>query len=77
MATRDEVISSRVHQALSADRRLSGLPISVRVSDGDIFLKGTVDCEDEINVARFILMGIPGVRHVNVDELRIKGQPHE
>ena len=72
MAARDEVISNQVLQALSGDKRLAGLPISVRVSNGDVFLKGTVNCEDEVHVARFILMGIPGVRHVNADEVEIK-----
>lgn len=77
MTVRDEAISSRVHEALSGDRRLSGMPIGVRVTDGDVFLKGVVDSQEQIDVMRFLLMGVAGVRHVNVDELQAKEQRDE
>jgi len=77
MTVRDEVISSRIHEALSGDRRLSGMPIGVRVTDGDVFLKGVVDSQEQIDVMRFLLMGVAGVRHVNVDELQAKEQRDE
>ena len=77
MTIRDEAISGRVRQALAMDRRISGLPIGVRVSNGDVFLKGAVESREQAEVMHFILLGIPGVRHVNVDELNVREEAHE
>lgn len=77
MTIRNEAISGRVRQALAMDSRICGLPIGVRVSNGDVFLKGAVESLDQVNVVHFIVLGIPGVRHVNVDELNVKEEAHE
>ncbi|MCX6374813.1 MAG: BON domain-containing protein [Armatimonadetes bacterium] len=77
MTIRNEAISGRVRQALATDTRICGLPIGVRVSHGDVFLKGAVESLDQVNVVRFIVLGIPGVRHVNVDELNVKEEADE
>jgi osmotically-inducible protein OsmY len=72
MSMRDEALSMSVHEALSGDKRISSQPIGVRVSNGDVFLKGTVDSLEQRDVAQFIVQGVPGARHVNVDELEVK-----
>ena len=77
MTIRDEAISGRVRQALAMDTRISGLPIGVRVSNGDVFLKGAVESRDQVEVMHFIVLGIPGVRHVNVEELNVREEADE
>ncbi len=72
MSMRDEALAMRVREALQGDKRISSLPIGVRVSNGDVFLKGAVDSLEQRDVAQFIVQGVPGVRHVEVDELEVK-----
>ncbi|HUV05313.1 MAG TPA: BON domain-containing protein [Armatimonadota bacterium] len=72
MTVHDEALAARAKTALAMDRRTSGLPINVRASNGEVFLKGKVDALEQIEVAQFILSGIPGVRHVDVQELQVK-----
>lgn len=72
MSMRNEALAMRVREALSSDKRVSSLPISIRVTDGDVYLKGTADSLEQADVAQFIVQGIPGVRHVNTDELLVK-----
>lgn len=73
MTVADEALSNRVRNALASDKRISGLPIEVRVSAGNVFLKGYVESLEQRDVAQFIVSGVPGVRHVNVDELLVRG----
>jgi osmotically-inducible protein OsmY len=54
------------------DKRISGLPIDVRVSGNDVFLKGAVENIEQADVLQFIATGIPGVRHVNLEEIAVK-----
>lgn len=68
----DEALAGRVSNAIIQDRRLGGLAIAVRVTEGDVFLKGMVDTEEERELAALVARGIAGVRMVNVEELRIK-----
>ena len=72
MSVHDEALATRVREALTMDKRISSLPIGVRVSNGEVFLKGTVETLEQVDVAQFIVSGIPGVRHVNVQELAVK-----
>jgi len=65
----DEALADRVRMVLDSDWRLSGQPIEVRASSGEVFLKGAVDNPELKDIAVFIAAGIPGVRHVNADEL--------
>ncbi len=74
MTIHDEALGNRVRNALAMDRRLSSLPIDVRVSGGEVYLKGMVDSLEQIAVAEFIVSGIPGVRTVNVQELQFRGR---
>ena len=72
MTVHDEAIAARARSALATDKRTSGLPINVRAYNGEVFLKGKVDTPEQIDVAQFILGGIPGVRHINTQELQVK-----
>lgn len=72
MTVHDEALANKVRNALSMDKRISSLPIDVRVSNDEVFLKGSVDNIEQVDVAQFLVTGVPGVRHVNVDEIQIK-----
>lgn len=72
MTLHDEAMSSRVRNALAMDKRISGLPIDVRVSGDEIYLKGSVESYEQMDVIQFIVSGIAGVKHVNVDEVEVK-----
>ncbi|HAH87852.1 MAG TPA: hypothetical protein DCL60_10850 [Armatimonadetes bacterium] len=72
MTIHDEALANMVRSELAMDTRTGGLPISVRVSGGEVFLKGCVDTREQLAIAEFIISGIPGVRHVNIEELQAK-----
>lgn len=72
MTVHDEALAARARTALAMDKRVSSQPIDVRASNDEIFLKGTVESLEQADVVQFIASGIPGVRHVNVDELVVK-----
>ncbi len=73
LGIRDEVITGNVLSALNQDHRLGGQTISVRVSEGDVFLKGSVDSKELVELAELMCKGISGVRHVDVSELQVRG----
>jgi osmotically-inducible protein OsmY len=72
MTLHDEALASRIRAALSTDKRVSALPIDVRVSGNDVYVKGMVNTREQIAVIDFILSGVAGVKHVSVDELSVK-----
>jgi len=72
MSVHDEAMANRVHEALGRDKRLSGLPIGVRVSNGDVFLKGSVDSLHQLDAVQFVVSGMAGVRHVDTSEVEVK-----
>lgn len=72
MSLHDEAMVSRLHNALNSDKRISGLPIDIRVSGDDVYVKGSVNSPEEIDVIQFILSGVSGVRHINVDEVSVR-----
>jgi len=74
VSIRDEALAASVRNALAQDKRLGGQAIMVRASDGDVFLKGRVDTEEQRELAMVVAQGVPGVRHVRVDELAVKGE---
>jgi osmotically-inducible protein OsmY len=47
-------------------------PIMVRAVDGEVFLKGRVDSEEQRKLAGMVVRGVPGVRHVRMDELEVR-----
>lgn len=72
MSLHDEALSTRIKNALANDKRISGLPIDVRVSGDEVFLKGRVKSPEQADTVQFIVIGIPGVRHINTDELEFE-----
>ena len=72
MAFQDEALAQSVMHALSQDRRIGGLPIMVHAANGEISLKGRVDYLEQKDLAAMVAKGIPGVRHVNTEELTVK-----
>jgi osmotically-inducible protein OsmY len=68
----DDALTAMVSNAIARDKRIGGLAIAVRVANGEVMLKGMVDDEEQLELARLVARGISGVRHVNTDELRIR-----
>ena len=76
MTIQDEALSGRISCVLVQDKRLGGQAIAVRVTAGEVFLKGVVDNAELRELAELVARGIPGVRQVNVEELHVK-EAHE
>ncbi|MDH7602524.1 MAG: BON domain-containing protein [Armatimonadota bacterium] len=74
MNIQDEALAAMVSNALCQDKRIGGQAIAVRVTGGEVFLKGVVDSEDIRELAVLVAKGIPGVRYVSASELRVKGE---
>ena len=72
MSVHDEALASRVREALMTDKRLSGLPVGIRVSNGDAFLKGLVDSVEQLDAVQFVVSGIAGIRHVDLSEVEVR-----
>lgn len=72
MSIRDEALALSVRNALAQDKRIGGQAIMVRATDGDVFLKGRVDHEEQRELASLVAQGVPGVRHVRTDELVVR-----
>ena len=72
MAFQDEALAQRVRHAIAQDKRIGGQAIMVRAANGEIALKGRVDTPKQRELAMLVAQGIPGVRHVNVDELIVR-----
>jgi osmotically-inducible protein OsmY len=72
MSIHDAALAGRVRNALSTDTRVSGLPIDIRVSGDEVYLKGVVESSEQLEVVKFILGGVSGVRHVNIEEIRTR-----
>ncbi|MEN6357013.1 MAG: BON domain-containing protein [Armatimonadota bacterium] len=77
MTLQDEVLAGLVNNAINQDKRLAGQAIAVRVANGDVFLKGIVDTEEDKNLAHLVAGGVAGTRQVIVEELRVKEAPNE
>lgn len=72
MTIRDEALAASVRNALSQDKRIGGLPIMVRATEGEVFLKGKVDRDEQKELATLVTQGVPGVRHVRTEELVVR-----
>lgn len=75
MSIQDEALAGMVQNAISQDKRIGGQAIQVRAARGEVSLKGIVDEEEQRELARLVARGIPGVRSVNVEELRVREAP--
>ena len=72
MSIQDEALTGMVSNAIAQDKRIGGQAIAVRVADGEVSLKGIVDEEEQRELAVLVARGISGVRHVNIEELRVR-----
>jgi hyperosmotically inducible protein len=72
VSIQDEALADRVRCALTQDKRIGGQAVAVRVAEGEVFLKGIVDTDEQRDLAEMVARGIPGVRYVNIDELRVR-----
>lgn len=72
MTVQDEALAGKIRNALVQDKRVGGQPIAIRVTEGEVFLKGVVDTCEQRELAILIASGFPGVRQVNDDELAVK-----
>jgi len=68
----DEALAGRVNNAIVQDKRIGGQAIAVRVTQGEVALKGIVDTWEQLELAVLVVNGIPGVRHVNAEEMRVR-----
>ncbi len=65
----DLALQARARAALRADERTDGIDIDIRVSGGEVQLRGIVVDEREKRMCRDVVQAIPGVKSVR-DELR-------
>ena len=72
MSIHDEALAGMVGNAIAQDKRICGQAIAVRAAHGEVSLKGIVDEEEQRELAVLVARGISGVRHVNIDELRVR-----
>ena len=72
MSIQDEALTGMVRNAIAQDKRIGGQAIAVRAAHGEVSLKGIVDEEEQRELAVLVARGIFGVRHVNIDELRVR-----
>lgn len=67
----DFVLETKVKDALINDPAVDYNEVKVEVSDGEVFLTGTVDSWQEKKLAGFVAKGVPGVKalenHLDVD----------
>lgn len=71
MNLREQALSLMIRSKLAEDSRTSGQTIDVYVTDGDIQLIGTVDCETQRILAAELVRGLPGVQQV-IDNIRVR-----
>jgi osmotically-inducible protein OsmY len=69
---RDQALAEMVRTAVMQDKRIGGQAIALRVVDGEVYLKGIVDTDEQRELAVLVARGIPGVRQVHIDELRVR-----
>ena len=71
MDVREQVLAGLIRTRLLEDRRTGGQPIDVLVANGDVYLLGHVDSEDQRNAAETIVEGLVGVRQI-VDKVVVR-----
>lgn len=72
MTIQDEALTGKVRNAIAQDKRIGGQAIAVRVAEGEAFLKGIVDTDEQKSIVLMVAQGIPGIRGINADELRVR-----
>ena len=71
MDVRELVMAGLIRTRLCEDRRTGGQPIDVLVANGDVYLLGQVDTEDQRIAAETIVQGLVGVRQI-VDKVVVR-----
>ena len=72
MNLREEVIAGLVRCRLAGDSRISGLPIDVKVQDGDIHVLGAVESEQQRKTLELLISGVSGVNQIITDLLMVR-----
>ena len=72
MSIQDEALTGMVRNAIAQDKRICGQAIAVRAAHGEVSLKGIADEDEQREMARCVAGGVSGVRHVNINELRVR-----
>lgn len=68
----DDQVERSIRQAFKARDDIDTNDIDVRVRDGEVRLEGKVNSLGDIEQARAIALGVPGVRGVIVTHLKIR-----
>lgn len=68
----DSVITTKVKSALIADKRVSGMDVSVETFKGRVLLSGYVNSPEERHTAERIARSTPGVKEVN-NKIAVRG----
>ncbi|MDO8682096.1 MAG: BON domain-containing protein [Armatimonadota bacterium] len=71
MDVREHVMAGLIRTRLAEDRRTGGQPIDVLVANGDIYLLGQVDFDNQRQAAETIIKGLVGVRHI-IDRIIVR-----
>lgn len=69
----DSGLTKEVNAILTSDSSLTGTGIRVSVIQGVVKLSGQLDSEDQVIQATELIQSQPGVKDVDVTELRVKG----
>ena len=72
MDVREQMMAGLIRMRLCEDRRTGGQTIDVLVVNGDVYLLGQVDSDDQREAAEKIVEGLFGVRQI-VDEVVVRG----
>ena len=68
----DSVITTKVKTSLIADKRVSGMDVSVETFKGRVLLSGYVNNPDERQIAERIARNVAGVKEVN-NRIAVRG----
>lgn len=74
MSLANHALTMMICDRLASDRRVSGLPIDVTCSDGQVYLVGFVDTLDQKRLALDLASGVMGVLSV-IDQITVKLPP--
>ena len=72
MNLREEIIAGLVRCRLAGDARISGLPVDVRVQNGNIHVLGAVESEQQRKTLELLISGVSGVNQIITDSLMVR-----
>lgn len=74
MSLANQVLMMMIADRLANDRRVSGLPIDISCSDGQVCLIGFADTHDQKRIALELASGVMGVQNI-IDQITVKLPP--